>query len=488
MPGTGEGTGSPRGGGSRRLALFLRACAFDYLLVLVVSSALVFTVSYGFNSAPDIRGNVLLIAGACAVLLVPLYAGAWSKRAIPVAAVLYAVLAVGVVVGISALSPEASDLFVDGQVNDVAENFAVFGMVCVAVPPLVYLLSRRTWTMVVLLFLGVLACGAIQFLYRDWIAEQPGIAAALVVYVGIGALFMVQGYRQGVMKSHIVKSTSFFSAFAFGVVGSLVCLGVGVFVFLAIISGLGLNTVDAKPFSEYFTRPVVEYLGNFQQQPVYDPNVGTSRLSDDVEDTNDEEVGDEQSSDQQEGDDSESDPGDLSGAQGGGIVYMSAVADMLNTDNWAEMFSAMRFELPPSLIALLALIPIGIFALIVYLRYRQRMKRLRKIEMQPLPERVALLYNFFMSSFEKMKIGKPETATPIEFALSSAGELAGFMRNNSGADLLGITLIYQRAVYGAGNVSETEYYYVRDYYLSFFKNAHLRMGHPRWVLNGFWRI
>ena len=90
-----------------------------------------------------------------------------------------------------------------------------------------------------------------------------------------------------------------------------------------------------------------------------------------------------------------------------------------------------------------------------------------KIEELPLPERVALLYNFFMRGFERLKVEKPLTATPIEFALSSATELAGFMRNDSQADLLGITLIYQRAVYGAGNVSEEDYNYVRDYYLSF---------------------
>ena len=100
-----------------------------------------------------------------------------------------------------------------------------------------------------------------------------------------------------------------------------------------------------------------------------------------------------------------------------------------------------------------------------------------KIEELPLPERVALLYNFFMRGFERLKVEKPLTATPIEFALSSATELAGFMRNDSQADLLGITLIYQRAVYGAGNVSEEGYNYVRDYYL-FFQERTLAHGPP----------
>ena len=144
--------------------------------------------------------------------------------------------------------------------------------------------------------------------------------------------------------------------------------------------------------------------------------------------------------------------------------------------------------MPISLVFLLWALPILVIALIVFLRYRRRAVRLKKIEQHDLPERVALLYNFFMRSFKRMKIEKPASATPIEFALSSSGELAGFMRNPSNADLLGITLIYQRAVYGARNVSEEDYAYVRDYYQSFFKNAHARMGHPRWIFHGFWRI
>ena len=289
----------------------------------------------------------------------------------------------------------------------------------------------------------------------------------------MGTLFMVQGYRQGVLRSRIVKKTSFVGAFAFGVIGSLACLGVGALVFFGIIAGLGIETVNAKPFEDYYSRPVVEYDGTFSQQQVYDPNLGTSNLSDEIDETNDDESGSD-SNQQNE--------------SGGGFTFVSAIVDTLNMDDWSESFEAIRFDMPLSLKVLLVLIPPLVIALIIWLRYRRRAARLRKIEQHPLPERVALLYNFFMSRFKRMKIEKSPAATPLEFALSSSGELAGFMRNDSKADFLGITLIYQRAVYGAGNVTEEDYKYVRDYYRAFFKNAHLRMGHPRWILSGFWRI
>ena len=457
----------------RRLSLFLRASVFDYLLVLVVSTALVFTVSYGFYSAPDLRGNVVLIAAASAVLLAVLYVGSWSKRAVVVSAILYVVIAAGVVAGIATLSPQAVDLFVDGQINDVEDNYAVFGLILAIVPPIVYLLSRRSWGVAALFFVGTLACGVIQFLYRDWISSQPGTLAALIAYVGMGALFVMQGYRRGVLTSKIVKKTSFLAAFAFGIAGSLVCAGIGALAFYAVISGLGLGTVDAKPFEDYYTRPVIEYDGNFEQELVYDPDLGTSNLSDEIDYTNDDENGVE---------------GEQDAQSSGGFAFVSTVFDTLNLDEWQETFEALRFDIPLPMRILLWVLPFLVVALAVYIRYDRRRRRIRDIERKPNPERVALLYNFFMRGFKRMKVEKPPAATPLEFALSSAGELAGFARNESHADLLGITLIYQRAVYGAGNVSDEDYRYVRDYYDAFFSNAHARMGHVGWALRGFWRI
>jgi len=465
--------GGNGGSSSRRFSMFLRSCAFDYLLVLTVSAALVFTVSYGFNSAPDLRGDVGLIAGFCALLLVPLYAGAWSKRALVFSALGYVVLAAIVVVFISSLSPFQVDLFVDGQINDIETNYAVFALVLVAVPPVVYLLSRRTWGVAALLFLGALACGSIQFLYRDWITTQPGTIAAIVVYVGIGALFVMQGYRQGVMKSHIVKKTSFFAAFALGVVGALVCALIGIGAFYGIIKNLDISTVDAKPFEDYYSRDVVLYDGTYQRQLIYDPNTATSNLSDEVDETNDDEEG------TAEGDTESS---------SGGFNFIGVFTDILNFDDWSSQLNAIFIELPMSLKVLLVLLPFAIVALIVWLRYRKRARRLAKMRGQPYTERVAYLYNFFIKGFGRLGIERPESATPLEFALSASNEMTGFMRNASKADFLGVTLIYQRAVFGAGNVSERDYRYVEDYYKSFFKNAHRRMGHLKWVLRGYWRI
>ena len=97
-----------------RLRLFLRAAVGDFTLVLVASVGLVLTVSFGFESAPVLRGNTFVITLAALPLLCILYAGAWSKRAAAFSAVgvvLYCVIVLGACV---AAQPYQVELFVGG--------------------------------------------------------------------------------------------------------------------------------------------------------------------------------------------------------------------------------------------------------------------------------------------------------------------------------------------------------------------------------------
>ena len=459
---------------SSHLNLFLRSSIFDYVLVLVVAAALTFTVSFAFYSASGLRSNIVFTVVITAILLVPLYAGAWSKRALTPAIIGYIVLAIAVIAGISFMAPESTELFVDGQINDTDSNYAIYGIVVVVVPVLVYLLSRRTWGVAVLLFAVALACGSVQFLYRDWISTQPGTAAAILAFAGTGALFVVQGYRQGVLRARHVKRTAFGASFLFGVGLAALCSALAVGLYFLIIPNLGLSTIDIKPFQDYYQRPVIEYDGTYEQELVIDPNLGTSAVNEDMQDT---------SSDAQ-GKAAE----DESSEAGGGFSVSQLVIDTLNPDNWQEALDAIRYDLPLSLKFLLAFIPIALIVAAILLRRSVRNRRLVKMATRPFDERVVILYDFFLKRFKRLKIDKSPSATPLEFALDSSSELAPFVRNDSKTNFLDITLIYQRACYGAHNVSAADYAQCEDYYRAFFKNAKSRMSGLKWAFWGFWRI
>ena len=134
---------SEKMGKSTRMRLWLQSSALDFLLVLVVSVALVYTVSYGFYSAEAYRGNVLLLAGLCLPLLLVLFAGSWSKRAVLFSALGALALSCVYIGAATALSPDPA-LFAEGGVNDAAGNYTIFAIVLCVTTILTYLLSRRT--------------------------------------------------------------------------------------------------------------------------------------------------------------------------------------------------------------------------------------------------------------------------------------------------------------------------------------------------------
>lgn len=457
-----------------RMKLFLSAAAFDYLLVLVVSVGLVFTVSYGFNSAPSLRENLAVTTAACALLLVPLYGGSWSKRALVGGVVGYIAVAAIVVAVFTSLSPSSQALFVDGQINDVEDNYAIYGLVTAIIPLVAFLLGRKPWGVVLLLVAAALACGTIQFLYRDWLTAQPGTQISLAVFAAIVALLVVQGYRQSVLSADRAAKTSFGWSFVFGVGAACVCALAACALYAGVIANLGIQTVNIKPFQDYYKVPVIEYDGTYVQQEVIDPDVGTSTLSDDEEDTISNAQGAESD------DENMQDSGGQSPAQ--------TIVDALDLDDWSSMFDANRYDMPMSLRFLLALVPIALVAAIVFARYHVRARRLARFEKRDANARAVLFYDFFMSRFKRLGVKKAPALTPLEFAIASETELARFARNASRTDFVDVTLIFQRACYGTGNVSKDDCKRLRDYYESLFKNAHERMGTLKWVLWGFWRI
>lgn len=107
------------------------------------------------------------------------------------------VVASAIVIGaLAAAMPAGMAVFSGGVIDDSADSYVVFGLVLVAVPAVVYLLSRRPAGMAVLVLAATIALGTIQFLYRGWVSSQPGTAVALFVYGALAALFVNRAYRR----------------------------------------------------------------------------------------------------------------------------------------------------------------------------------------------------------------------------------------------------------------------------------------------------
>lgn len=457
-----------------RRALFFRSTAFDFILVWIVSAALALTASFAFESAPEHRGNIGLVLGVTGVLLAALFAGSWSKRAIVPSAAVTALLAFGCVGAFAALMPAGTPLFVDGQINDVADNYTVFAFVLALAPILTYLLSRRPVGLVFLLALSIAVCGTVQFLYRDWMASNAGLPITVAALVGVGVLFVYQTYRRSVYSAKRAKRTSFGTAFCFSTLIAGACALVAAAVFFGVISPLGLPTVDIKPFQDFYQRPVIEYSGVFDRQEV--------EGDDTADDTNDEE---DESNQDAEGNDNQD--GEQAQENNGFMQSMQQLIDAFDPNNWNQSYTAISYQ-TIRLTALAVLLGIiAIVAAVILLRRHQRTRRLKAIEGKPVPYRVSYLYQFLLGRFKRLKMEKPPSLTPMEYALASQRVMMPFEENTGGVDFVRVTDIYQRACYGGKQVTEEECEEVVRYYRAFFKNAARHLGRLRWAWK-FWRI
>lgn len=456
-----------------RLALFLRSAVFDFIFALIASTALTMTVGFGFSSAPDLVANPWVCAGLAVPMLFICFAGSWSKRALVPAAALALVYAFAAIAALSAGS--SAELFVDGALNDSAESNFVFAVVALAVPALVYVLSRRRGSALLLLFASILACEVIQFLYRDW-AASGGTAVSLIGIAAVFALFVFQGYRSSVRSASHAGRISFSAASVFSALVSVVCMGLGLAVFFGIIAGLGLSTPQVKPFKDYFSRPIIEYSANYTRQPVDDPNTESGKLSKHKSTTSKNAPGGvlNQSPQEQEKDSATKE-------------VESGSKQVNDNNNWNEQNQTISYT-ALALTALLIAVPVLLIALaIILLRRRQRRRRLWRIADKPYAYRVWWIYCFMCERLRRVGYARPETLTPMEYAMASRATLAPYSQGCD-VDFLALTLLYQRAAYDEGRVTEEDYAAAERYYWAFYKNARKQCSWYKWAFWRFWRL
>ncbi len=461
--------GKPAGRG--QIAMFMRSALPDFLLTVVVACALTSAAAYGFESAPDMCTNYPVTAALCALVIVPMVLGSYSRRTLIPGIVLTIAAAAAVIAWGVQQTPAEVPLFADGWVNDVAGNYVVFAIVLVVTSVIVYLLSRRKTGLVVLLLLAVTCCAFVQFLFREWALQANGFAVSLAALAGVGALFVLQGYRAGVMGSQRAKKTVFLAATVFSVVMAAACVGIGCGLYYAVVQPLNLSTLTIKPFQETYAQPTIEYMG-----------VSGYTLIDSDKDTNNTNEQQLNTNQNQEHKDNKN------GTVGEAYASINKVLENLDPDNWNAAFDPVMFK-KVALTALWVLLAVAVVMfVIVKLRRRQRERRLARIAALSAPAQLSWLYEWLLERFRRLKIPRAQSLTPLEFALGSRRVLQSFDDTDHDIDFVRVTDIYQRACFGAEPVSDDELDEVKAYYRAFFGNAYRYSGKLRWALWRFWRV
>lgn len=476
MTGTVDG-GAPDKSAPRasRARLFLGSAIPDFLLCAALAFGVGYAVLSGFDATLGLRNELgLQLVAVCAPLAV-LFAGSWSKAARAASIVGTAVLAAMGMGAALSMMPEGVPVFADGALNDVEGNYPVFVAVELVVAVVVFALSRRPGSTLFLAVAAVFACAAVQYLYRDWLAAEGGLAAFLIVLCASIALAVYQRYRASAVASDRLARPAFASAALSGLAVAVLCAGLAGAAYVGIVEPLNLGTPVFKPFEYRIIHPIVEYTGTYDQYMVEDPNKFSSLLSDkEDETTQNTESG---MSPEQDSETTANNP----------LTQFVQSLTVFSSDSWTESFDAVTIEQAQWGALLAALALIAAIALAIALRVRWRTVRLRRIERKPPAEQAVCLYGFFLSRFKRLKLGRPAQSTPLEYAYDFRRRMVPFTRGTGKVDFVRVTLVYQRAAFGSGDVTEEDLAAMKRYYRRFFGNAHRYVGTLKWLWK-FWRI
>lgn len=455
--------------------LFLRAVIPDFVFCAAIACGVGYAVLSGFDATLTMRGELGLQLALIGGMLAILFAGSWSKRARGIsiaAAVAFFVAAFAIA---ASSTPDGVSLTADGALNDVEGNYTVFAAVELVVAVLTYALSRRPSSALLLAVTSVFVCAVTQYLFRDWLSSEGGIIAFLVVLVTSFALVIYQRYRASAASSDQLVTPSFTTAAVSGLAVAALCIGGGCLAYIGIIAPLNLETPVYKPFEYRIIHPIVEYTGVYDQLLTEDPDKFSSLLSDKAEETTQNTEGG--ASPQENAEEPADNP----------LTSFVQSLTVFSDDSWTEAFSTVTID-QLALSALIALLVVALLcATIVAARIRWRSIRLRRIEEKTPAKQVICLYDFLLSRFARLGLGKPAQSTPLEYAYDFRRKMVPFTRGTGKVDLVRITLIYQRAAYGSGDIAPEELDDIKRYYRAFFGNAHRYVGTIRWLWK-FWRI
>lgn len=467
-----------------RFVRFLRAHVFDFLLVLFLSTTLVYVVSYAFYSAGDIRSNPPLCAVLMMPLLVCLYSCGWSKRALVPGSIASAVVSLAMIAIAYALTPSDVPLFVadeiatsSGSINDDSANYVIFAFVEVIVPVLVFLLSRRRIGLVFLLVASVLSCGVIQFLYRDFMTEQGGLIAATLALAFVAALFVHQSYKSSIMSASRVRGANFAKAFGFSLAIGALSACIGLAVFYGAIAGMGLMTPEVKLFEHHVSVPIDEEEGVYSDWQVQGDQT-TSQTTDEQLDTSDNTPTGYSAADF---------VGQLA-ANPLGRSLMQAMG--LDPDNLSEDYEAIAYQIIRFIVIVAIILALLAIAAIVLIWRARREFRLRRISRYDNNYQARYLYEFLLSRFARLGLGKPENLGPYEYAMGFEEAHRPFVCfvDEKAVDFIAVTQVYVHAVYAGQEIKDEHVSCVTAYYRAFFKNARRITPWPKWIFWRFWRI
>lgn len=218
---------------------YVRYQVWEFLFGTCATAALVYVACTGFDCARPLQGNLLLIIGLSALLTAYLCCIAYR----PALAVAGAMLLLVALAGATVACWRAAGT--ESIVDDVVGNYAPFVLILGLAAVLVYVLSRRKATLLVLLAGGVILCAVIEYLYF-----LGHLVPTLIFSACTAAWYAYRNYQRNLLNSES-ESMSFSAASLAGLALCGVALAAGVGIFTLCIQPLDPPNIVVKLLTQH---------------------------------------------------------------------------------------------------------------------------------------------------------------------------------------------------------------------------------------------
>lgn len=439
---------------------YMKSILPEFILMLIATASLGYLFGTGFYAFEGIDYAEVLALVTCAVLLVVLYAIAYTKRTAIIG---------GVVLGVALVLIFVINLVANGMENvfeDDVGNVFLYETVIVLTCIGVFLLSRKRLLCILMVVGGIFAYGVMQYLYQ----EGHVVAFCLFLFSG-AAVIMYRTYRLG-LTGTITRRTAFVPTMVFTSIAALAALGISLGVFYFIVQPLDPPAQEIKLITEYKALEELPRRGVNEEMAITDPDMTSTVLNGEYMDSQEDETDQE----------TETDPtgGSLSNSL---QSAMQAIGSSLGQDDDSNnsLLDLITFNVPWYGWILIILLIVAIILAPIFIKRYTRKRFYEKAQALPPSEFVETLYLRFMRDFKRMGVKRGSQTTPYEFAYQTSHKLMGFANNEAYASFTRVSLAFVRCSFGGKEPTVADMNACSKFYESFYKNCRTFVGTPKYV-------
>ena len=442
---------------------YFRSILWDCLLCVLTSVGLCYTLASGFFSTQAFQTplGALLMAASSAVMCAALFLVTRNTKSTMIGS-LVLIVACLAILGVCLATSTGGSILDDGAGNNV-----IPGLLFLLTPILVFALSRRRSTALVLIVAGVFLCATVEYLY--WYGHVASFVAFLV---GAVALFVFRTYQKNLLASES-ETTAFDSVSIAGLALGLLAVLCAGGLFAAIIAPLAPPHAQVKLITEHYRIQQEEVKGTGNTTSVENLDIYSDKQGSKTEQSSNDDS--TQANKRTEGKTSQ---GNATTQDVTGTQLNMGKDDSKGQGGGGGLGMQLPEWLPYFLIPLVILLVLGAIAV------KKLLRRRRHAQMTAGGNALAVqsLYLFFLARLVRMGFPEPGSQTLLDYVQNQNGALCSFERSSGTYEFASLTEVYAQALYGGKPIGDEQLALFEDYYRSFYKRARAYVRTPKYCL------